>query len=112
MEKPSLSEQRSKIKSLHKEIERLITEAALEVETIQSTCEHKYRILKAPFRSGTILDQEELRLCTMCGLQVSGWNPGFKHPGFGTNKRETMVSREELYKARSILIGRTCVGIG
>lgn len=87
------------------------------IEELQTKCAHPYEsIVESPYKSGTFYDQEELRLCSVCGLQetrpCTGWQHLVNSTGeYGRGEELRKVSRDKLYDIRHDVLRGTCVGI-
>lgn len=88
-----------KIKELQEEIDRKREELDDMLIERRERCTHSVTIHK-PFRSGTFIDSEELRVCTICGAWEMGFYNQFMDkipPGRGELYRdETIDTRSEL----------------
>ncbi len=102
---------------LAEESSRVQTELSETLKQLQSGCNHPHEnIIQAPYKSGTFFNFEELRLCTMCGLQeerpCTGWKYIINQTGeYGTGIPLRKVTRDELFNIRHDLLRSTSVGI-
>jgi len=89
----------------NKQLKELLTE-------LQDKCPHPpFHILQTPFRSGFIADEQQLRLCSVCGKQDEGWQ--FYKLGVPYDRKDEikMTTRKELFRVRQEILRGTRVGI-
>jgi hypothetical protein len=107
----NLKKLRDKILLENANIEIAIAAQTLRVEKLQELCDHKGSVVMSRFKSGMLFDSHEFRLCKFCGIQETGWNPKHMHPGYGKDKTEVEMERDDIYELRSEIRGRTGVNI-
>ena len=108
---------KEKAKQLAEEHSRIGNELSETITKLQSKCTHPHEnIIQSPYQGGSWIDFEELRLCTMCGLQeerpCTGWTYIINRTGeYGQGTPLRKVTRDELFNIRHDILRGTSVGI-
>jgi hypothetical protein len=101
------------------QLESVQTELSDVLHQLQGNCHHPHEnVIEAPFESGTsaFFFHEEMRFCTLCGLQelrgCGGWRWIINKTGeYGDGTPFRQVTRDQIYQTRYEILRNTSVGI-
>jgi NADH pyrophosphatase NudC (nudix superfamily) len=109
---------KEKATQLGEEFIRIEAELETTLIELQQKCIHPHEVvIQAPYQSSSYFsDSEEIRFCTMCGLQeersCTGWHYIINRTGeYGRGEPFKQVKRDDIWSARSDILHGTSVGV-